>query len=235
MLSAQTAFIGIDLTRGSRPFTCAALDNDLNLLALMDGGLDDALAFAGDFSSATVAVNASSRFSRDADGRAAERDLRGRGILVSKTPTHENRCAPRTRLGFSLYKRLEKKGFRPLPNARATHLWLETNSHACFCALVGQVPLRRRALEGRLQRQILLDDLGLGIKDPMVFFEEITRHRLLMGQLPDETLYTPSQLDALVAAHAAWMVSHRPGETTRVGGKEEGFIVLPVGELKEKY
>jgi hypothetical protein len=138
-------------------------------------------------------------------------------------------------LGFSLYKRLAKIGFKSFPQENAEHLWLETHPHACYTALLGQIPLPKPTLEGRLQRQIVLHDAGLRVKDPMDFFEEITRHRLRLGVMPMELIYHPEQLDALVAAYTAWMAAKHPAETMQLGAKEEGFIVLPVGELKEKY
>ena len=50
--------------------------------------------------------------------------------------------------------------------------------------MAGQVPLARLSLEGRLQRQIILYEQGLRIKDPMDFFEEITRYKLAKGIWP---------------------------------------------------
>ena len=93
----------------------------------------------------------------------------------------------------------------------------------------------RRSLEGRIQRQILLYDAGLQIPEPMDFFEELTRHRLLMGHLPREHVQSPEQLDTLVLAYTAWLSAHRPNELTRLGAYEDGWLFLPGGELKEKY
>jgi hypothetical protein len=253
MLFSHTAYIGIDPTAGRSPFTYAALDDERNLLALAEGELEDVLTFVGNFPTATVAVNAPSHVNmglvrkrlekqsltphslRGADLRVAEHDLRERGILVSATPSREETCSGWVQLGFSLYKRLTKMGFHAFPQDGVEHVWMETHPHACFCALVGQIPISKPTLEGRLQRQIVLHDAGLRIKDPMDFFEEITRHRLRLGVMPMELIYHPEQLDALVAAYTAWMTVKHPAETTHVGGKEEGFIVLPIGELKEKY
>jgi hypothetical protein len=50
-----------------------------------------------------------------------------------------------------------------------------------------------------------------------------------------DLIYPPEQLDALAAAFTAWMSVTRPSETMQLGEKEEGFVVLPVAELKEKY
>jgi predicted RNase H-like nuclease len=69
----------------------------------------------------------------------------------------------------------------------------------------------------------------------MDFFEELTRYKLLKGNLPLELLYTPEQLDALAAAYTAYRVGTKPAEVIRVGDLEEGQIVLPVRELKTKY
>jgi hypothetical protein len=75
----------------------------------------------------------------------------------------------------------------------------------------------------------------LKIPNPMYIFEEITRHRLLQGILPLENLYTPNELDALVAAYTAWVAATHPENITRVGDGEEGHIVLPVAEVKTHY
>jgi len=253
MLFTRTAYIGIDPTAGRSPFTYAALDDERNLLALADGELEAVLTFVGNFPAATVAVNAPSHVNhglvrkrlekqtlpqhilRGADLRVAEHDLRERGIIVSGTPAREETCAGWVQLGFSLYKRLSKMGFKPHPQEGAELQWLETHPHACYCVLIGQPPLPKPTLEGRLQRQVVLHDAGLKIKNPMNFFEEITRHRLRMGVMPVELIYHPEQLDALAAAFTALTAAKHPAETVRLGAKEEGFIVLPVAELKGKY
>ncbi len=244
MSNTPTAYIGLEPSTPGRALTWAVLDGERNLLALSQGGLDDAMAFISGFPLAVAAVNAPShlvhasarkRPAAPAEMRALERDLRQRGMIVPKTPASEELCAPRVHAGLEIYRHLEQLGFRAFP-AEESLLWLETNPHAGFCALLGQVPLPRRTLEGRLQRQVALYDVAeLQVSDPMDFFEEITRHRLLMGQLPQGQLYTPEQLDALIAAYTALLAAKHSIETTRLGSKEDGWIVLPVGELKEKY
>jgi predicted nuclease with RNAse H fold len=253
MLFSHTTFIGIDPTAGRKPFTFAALDMDGKLLALTTCELDEVLAFVGGQQAATVAVNAPPRPNiglvrkklekqsltpshvRGADMRLAEHLLRERGINVSATPSQTGFCSEWTQMGFDLYRRLEKMGFKPYPAAKASHQVLETHPHAAFCALLGQPPLPKPTLEGRLQRQVILHKQGLGIKDPMGFFEEITRHRLMHGVLPVELIYATGELDALVAAFTAFIAAQRPDELCFVGAKEEGRIALPVEELKERY
>jgi predicted RNase H-like nuclease len=130
---------------------------------------------------------------------------------------------------------LNGMGFRPYPSENATHQWLETHPHAAYCALLGQILLPKPTLEGRLQRQLVLFEQDMGIKDPMEFFEEITRRRLLRGALPEEFIYSSEELDAIVAAFTAHLAASRPEEVVWVGDKQEGQIVLPVSGLKETY
>jgi hypothetical protein len=253
MLFANSVFVGVEVASNHKALTYAALDRELNLVALADAELDDAAAFLAGQDSVTVAVNAPSqvnhgiikkdsskqsltpRQTHDFDMRAAEYELRTRGIAVRKTEAKESLCPAWVRTGFALYKKLSKQGFKPYPESDAPHRWLETNPHACFCVLLDRVPLPARTLEGRLQRGLILHERGLHISDPMIFFEEITRRRLLNGHLPMELVHKPAQLDALAAAYTAWLATEKPADVMHVGHKQEGLITLPVNALKEKY
>jgi hypothetical protein len=253
MLFSETTYIGIDPTAGRSPFTYAILDADCNLLALDSGEMDDALAFIAGQMDAYVAVNGpritnqglvKKEFEnkgllpgqmRGTDLRMAEYLLRECGIVISPTPSQREYCPEWMQLSFSLYKKLEEIGFKQYPDEKAPRQWLETHPHAAFCALLEQQPLSKPTLEGRLQRQLILHEASVGIKNPMEFFEEITRYRLIKGIFPFDVIYTPEQLDALVAAYTAYLAAKEPDKIIFIGSVEEGRIVLPVSELKKKY
>jgi hypothetical protein len=253
MLPSGTLFLGVDPTAAHKAFTYAALDRDLAVVALAEGELDEVLDFLSSKASAIVAINspshlnaglvrkslegdgASGRHLRGTDMRVAEHELRERGITVSATASRDALCPAWVRIGFRLFQALAERGYEPYPAGECAYQWLETHPHAAFCALLGRGPLSRVSVEGRLQRQLALHERGLRITDPMLYFEEITRHRLLNGILPSELVYQPEQLDALVAALTAWMASEKQSELTRFGHDLEGYISLPVATLKEKY
>ncbi len=253
MLFTDTTYVGIDTTSGRKTFTYAALDRDLNLVALADGELEEVMTFLAAQKSATVAINAPSGVNRGlvrakikkemltkqqvrgAEYRMAEFILREHGIAVSGTPATAATCPAWMQVGFELYRKLGKLGFKKFPDTESTHKILETHPQAGFCVLLDDAPLPKPTIEGRLQRQLLLYELGLRIKDPMDFFEEITRHKMLKGIWPVELLYHPEQLDALVAAFTAWRAVHKPEQVISIGDEKEGMIVLPEKELKEKY
>jgi hypothetical protein len=255
MFFTRTTFVGIDPTAGLKPFSYAALDNDLHLLALGQGSMDEVLAFVGGQRQAYAAVSAPRRPNqglmerpevrerlsppprpgRWTGFRLVEYQLRQHNITIPKTAAGEQECPRWMRVGFVLYRRLESMGYCPYPTPDAPLQWLEVYPHACYCALLGLTPFPKTTLEGRIQRQLVLHEHDLHIPDPMRLFEEITRHRLLQGVMPLQDLYSPGELDALVAAYTAWVAATRPSEALLLGDPEEGQIALPVSELKRHY
>ena len=241
----KTTFVGVDLSGGHNPFTFAAFDQDRQLITLAGGEVENLLALLGDHPVALVAVNAPPNPNhglvrqslekqtpghlRGADLRLAEHELRQRGIHVSATPARETFCPAWLQLGFSLHWELAKMGFKPYPTKDAARQVMETHPHAALYALAGGQPLPKSTLEGRLQRQAILFDKGLRIEDPTEFFEEITRHKLMRGILPMELVYTPEELDALIAAYIAYLAGTEPAALAAFGDKNEGQIYLPAG------
>lgn len=248
-------FIGIDPTAGQKPYTYVALDEEKTLLALGQGTMEDVLAFVAGQETAFVAVNAprgpnrgimaqeetrqqltpQPRPGRWMDYRLAEYLLRQHHIGVMPTPADEKLCPNWVQSGFAVYRHLDALGFIPFPGGETRLQSLEVHPHASFCALLGQIPFQKETLEGRLQRQLILRDLGLRIPDAMMFFEEVTRHRLLKGVLPLKDIYTAVELDALVAAYTAWLAAAQPEAVISLGEPVEGKITLPVAELKYQY
>jgi hypothetical protein len=103
--------------------------------------------------------------------------------------------------------------------------WFETNAQDCYREWLGQNPLPRRILEGRLQRALVLYEQALRIEDPMEIFEEITRYKLIKGVFRLENVYSSKELDALAAAYLAWMSVNRPERIVATGE-----LVLPTQE-----
>jgi hypothetical protein len=255
MYISHTSFIGIDPTAGQRPFSYAALDRTLGLLALGQGTLDEVLAFCAGQQQAVVAVCGPRRPNQGLMAqetvreqlspppnpgrwmgfRVAEYLLRQHNIATYKTPGEEQECPGWIQMGFQLYQRLEGFGYQAYPAGEAPLQWLEVYPHACYCALLGQAPLAKNTLEGRIQRQLALVEQKLDVPDPMDLFEEITRHRLLQGILPVDELYEQGELDALAAAHTAWLAAMHPGRVSLLGDPAEGVVVVPAAELKRRY
>jgi hypothetical protein len=245
--------VGIDCTSGNQAFTYAAIDEELNVAGLGEVEMNDLAAFLSAHESANVAVNSPSHLNvgvvrkrlelragrtravRGAELREAELELRQRGIVVGGTPRSAALCPAWMAAGFEIYHLLEEQGYVPFPTPDAGLQWLETHPHAGFCILLGAQPMSKPSLEGRLQRALVLFEGGVRIQDPMGFFEEITRHRLLHGVLPMEQVPVQEELDALLAAYTAWLAWSRPDTVTRLGNQREGYITVPAAHLNDQY
>lgn len=127
-------------------------------------------------------------------------------------------------LFMELQARIEEAGFRHYSQKNSARLWIVSNAEQSFRVFQPKL-FPRRSLEGRIQRGLILYEEGLQITDPMDFFEEVTRHKLMQGILPTEGNYTPNQLDALVMGYVSWLAGS-PAEKVLL----KGDLYLPAPE-----
>ena len=182
MPSDHIIFAGVELSSGRKPVIFAALDDDLNVLSVENWAIDEALSCLKEYKNLWLCINLHSL-------------------------QHEQEF-------YADFKKkiISQAGFKPRSKKGSPKQWLETNAQDCFHTLIGQNPLHRRTLEGRLQRSAILFEQGLQIRDPVEIFEEITRYKLMQGILPLEDIYSSKELDALAAAYVAWMAVNSPGQ-----------------------
>ncbi|NPV86689.1 MAG: hypothetical protein HPY45_11860 [Anaerolineae bacterium] len=245
--------LGISIVNERTPFTFCAVNVRLQVTDLKHGELADVQKWIAMFPHAFVAVNAPSRTNKGlmkmtevrktlnppptpghwTNLRVLEYELRRRGIRTPRTPEASADCPTWMHLGFGLYQALQECGFSPYPHNENPQQWMEIQAETSFYALAGNTLLEGHTLEGRLQRQMILYNCGLGIKDPMTFFEEVTSHRLLHGNLPVNLVYELKELNALVAAYTAWLAANRPQQVMRLGAIEEGQVITPSSDELE--
>jgi len=255
MLFTDTLFVGIDPTAGIKPFVYTAIDKDLNVVVMSEGTIDEALAFVASQRSAIIAVCSPRnpniglmdddqirqnltpipKPGRWINFRVADYLLRIKNIRIPQTSANADECPKWMQMGFTFYQRLVELGYKSYHPEDTDRAYIEVYPHACYCSLLGILPLKKTTLEGRIQRQLVLFENFMNIPDPMRMFEEITRYRLLKGILPTEDLYSQGELDALVAAYTARVLAVNPSDTTLVGHPDEGQVVIPVSPLKEQY
>ncbi|MBK5108500.1 MAG: DUF429 domain-containing protein [Anaerolineales bacterium] len=255
MFYSNTTYLGIDPTAGDKPLTYVALDQERSLLAIGQGDMDEVLAFVAGQRSAVVGICAPRKPNQGLMERAEVRDrlspqprpgrwrnfrvveylLRQHNIYMPQTLSEAERCPRWMQQGFTLNQRLRNLDYRTFPSKDSAHQVLEVYPHASFSVLLEILPLPKRSLEGRIQRQLVLYRCDLNIPDPMYIFEEITRHRLLQGMLPIEDLYQVEELDAMVAAFTAWLVGNEPDKISVIGDPVEGEIILPAAEILSRY
>ena len=243
-------FIGVNVSPGRPPFTLAALDGDRKLVALSQGPLAEMLAYASGQSQAILAISAPARpnqgrvthqdtlpavevlpTARQANLRMAEQQLLQREIVLPRTSSTPTDCPIWMQRGFTFYEKIQAAGYAAYPAEEAPRRWLETQANACFHSLLALAPFPGGTLEGRIQRQLVLRNENLPVRDAMNFFEEVTRHKLLRGILPIENIHPHNELNALMAAHVAWLAAIHPERLESFGDPTEGCIYLPIISL----
>ena len=197
MMTSNSSVVSVNLSYGRKPFTLALLDDDLDLIMHANCDIEEVGAILSELDSVTVCLTTNSK----------------------------SKSAKSATTNSILYEQLEKLSFRPYSAQHETRQWFKVNADESFSALLQKRLLSRRTLEGRIQRALVLHDQGLQINDPMEFFEEITRYKLMQGIIPLENLYTSNELDALVAAYVAWTTLNKPGQFVI-----KGEFILPSQE-----
>jgi hypothetical protein len=144
-------------------------------------------------------------------------------VTAINTPQNVTSEKPRA----DLIKRLGKLGYKPHSVQAGPRQWFETDAYFCFRNLIEKKPLPRRTLHGRIQRGLILHENGLRVRDPMEFFEEITRHRMMMGEFPNELVYSATELDAMVSAYVAWMTINEPEQIEMIGDEKRRILHIP--------
>ncbi len=251
----HTSFLGIAPTAGKRDIVYAAVDRELSLISIDVGDLDAVIDFASGHETAIAAICGPNQpnlglMKRDdyrtkldplphknrwREFRVADYLLQTHKINTPRTPSKVEDCSSAMQNSFALFQRLGDMSYQLFSNTQASRQILEVNSYAAYTVLLECLPFPKTSLEGRLQRQLKLYDLGLEILDPMRVFEEITRYKIMQGVLPLDGLYTPYELDALVAAYTAWTAIEHPERISMIGDPQEGQIVLPVKVLEPTY
>ena len=247
MDASQTYYIGIDPGAGQRRIAYAALDENLRPMALGGGNFEEVLAYVGGQKQAAVAIAAPPRPNLGlmaqeerratlepipAKGkwkncRLAEYLLFQRGTRAFITPAKASACKAWMHTGFKLYEKLDGLGFERYPQGNSLKSLMEAWPAASYAAWIKGTLLPKYSLEGRLQRQLALSDQGVHLPDAMQFFEEITRYRLLLGQLPQDVPYEADELDALVLAYTAYLWVAGSEKIEVIGDPAEGQVAVP--------
>jgi hypothetical protein len=223
------------------------MDVELNLLAISRGEELEVLGYCAGLSSVLVTINAPPRPNtglmsdpeycksltppphpgRKINMRVAEYEARLHGLSVPRAPVTIEDSPVWMQAGFNLYESLGNLEYQAFPSEASTRQWLESQAETFFYGLSGVIPLEANTLEGRIQRQLILYERKLPVSDPMDFFEEVTRYRLLHSILPIEKIFSPQELNALVMVYAGWLAINKPENITRLGAPEEGQISVP--------
>jgi hypothetical protein len=239
MVEMIQTYIGIDVQAVQKPYFYTALNSNLELIACGHGRLADVIAYLAGQTSALVAVNGPVCLPQDFvqiglfeagenNGRpvtrSGDRELESRGFHDLAVIDHSKKVPLWVERSLELAEALKQMEYSLESGQR---LFFETQCDAAYWLSTGVLPYESRSLEGRLQRQLLLWEFGLAVKDPMNFLEEFTRFRLRTSQIPVDQILPAHELRAMIAASTAWLLDHHPGRVDHLGERNAGEIILP--------
>jgi len=224
MSETKGTYLGIEVSGGKAPYWMARLDTDGMLLTNGQATLEEVLYSVSEGVTA-IAINGPCYLPQNADQvRSAEIELRQMGYHPRITRVLDpDRQPARVRNSLLLFQTLARE-----VKYKVGENLLETQSDVAFTVYTAGVLLSPASYEGRIQRQLSLIRQGIRLRDPMSFYEEITRWRLLKGDLSDEMLFSIPVLAALATACIARASSTKPDSLLRVGKKLDGWVWVPV-------
>ena len=236
------SYIGIEPLINSNSFAYVSLDADRKLLAIGEGSLTDVFSYLIGQEALVVAIHGPGWMGRSIEGfdfagdeappavrslRACELAAWRESIPVEFTPSKAGKFSPACRRGYQLIQMLLRYQFLFAHQTPANKILIETQPAACYHQLVDIAPLSDDTFLGRIQRQLILHDHNLPVQDPMIFFEEITRYKLMMGKVSLQSFLVPQELNAMVMAYTSWLFHQQPAQTRRYGDDADGMLIFP--------
>jgi hypothetical protein len=195
--------------------------------ALSIGRLADLHAYCAGQTEALVVCGLPLARPLQGDCRPVEQEILQHGLPSHQTPAEPAPLHPAARIGMTLAEIFRNLGYITDLESDDPLQLVESHPGAAYHNLLGLHPFDSHTLEGRLQRQLVLFEREVPIPDPMDFFEEVTRHKLMHGILPTKDLYSPAELNALILAHTAWLAANQPEDILTLGDPASGQVLLP--------
>ena len=234
-------FVGIDVNSRPPYYHLVAIDTQLHFRSELTGDLEELTQFLLRTDKLIIGINAPLSIStgylaqsnlpkhhpgRWPNCRRVEFELAQHGAPVYFTPNDPNKMPAALSRGFTMSRRLIDLGYE-LSTDQTENSLIEVPADAAFWSIVQGEMIEQNQLLGRIQRQMILYELGFQVPDPMAFFEEITRFKIKMGNIPLNLVLTQQQLNARIVAYTAQQLWKNPERVAKLGYQQEGYLYLP--------
>ena len=237
----DTCFVGLNVNSRPPHFTVVGLDAKLNTLFDFTGNWEDISSRLDEYQQIILALNSpvspNTDFLRHSqkkkhkpgkwpDVRCIEYELAEYGAPIYHTPKKKSNLLASQQYGSKLVENLKSVGFIDLESDGEKRL-IEVPAETAFWSIDRKPLFEEFSFIGRIQRQLLLLELGFKLPDPMDFFEELTRFKLLTGKAPLDMVFDVSRLNACINAFTALKIKKDPSRVAKLGYPQEGYLYLP--------
>lgn len=237
----DTCYIGLNVNSRSPYYTVRGIDSHTTSLFELSGNWDEISMKLNEYDKIILAVNTpispnkgfltqsqrkKHKPGKWPDVRRIEYELEEYGAPIYHTPKKKSNLLAAQHHGFKLIENLLETGFRQFGD-EGEKVFLEVPSETAFWSFECKPLFTEESFIGQIQRQIMLLELGIDLPDPMDFFEELTRFKLLTGNAPLEMILETPSLNAWINAFTALQLHKNPSRITQLGYSQEGFLYLP--------
>jgi hypothetical protein len=237
----DTCYIGLDINSRSPYYSALAIDTKLTPLFELSGNWEELLGSLKEYERIIVAINTPTMVNKGfltqshikkhkpgkwPDVRRIEYELEEYGAPIYHTPKKKSNLLAVQQHGFLLIQNLVEAGFKQYGEA-SEKVFLEVPAETAFWSLETKPLYAADSFIGQIQRQLMLLELGINLPDPMDFFEEITRFKLLTGKVSLEMILETPRLNTWINAYTALLIEQNPSRVARFGYPQEGFLYLP--------
>ena len=239
----EICFVGLDINSRPPYYTIIATNAEKQVLLDLSGNWEDIEACLEQFGRLIIAINSPIRPNMGflikshrkkhkpgkwPDERLIEFDLEDYGAPIYHTPKKKGNLLAAQKFGFTLVEKLESSGFQEYKaEVDFEKVYLETPSETAFWSIERKPLFLAESFIGRIQRQLLLLELGIPLPDPMDFFEEITSFKLKSGKAPLDMILELNRLNAWMNAYTTRQLIRNPSRAAKLGYEPEGFLYFP--------
>lgn len=234
-------FVGLDVNSRPPYYSAIAIDANGNYLLAINGNWEEIIETFRPYENILISINTPVRPNiglltqskrkkhkpgKWPDVRLIEYMLEEYGAPIYHTPKKKGNLLAAQQYGFQLIERIKIEGFHAY-GIEQSRCFCEVPAETAFWSIERKHLFDGQNFIGQIQRQLLLLELGINLPDPMAFFEEITRYKLLTGNAPLEMILETSILNAWINAFTAKRIKQNPSQVSTLGDPQEGLIYLP--------
>ena len=238
----ESIFIGVEINSRPPYYTLIGIDANQTCQLDFSGNWEELMPQLAEFNKVIMAVNTpispnngflthsqrkKHKPGKWPDVRRIEYELEEYGAPIYHTPKKKSNLLAAQQYGFDLIENLQTTGFRQFGGEEQDKVYFEAPAETAFWSIDRKTIFEGDSFIGRIQRQLLLLELGFQMPDPMDFFEEVTRFKLKTGKAPLDMILDMPRLNAWICAYTAWQQKQNPSRTAKLGYPQEGFIYLP--------
>ena len=210
-------FIGIDPAGKRNKYCMAVLDGDKKIQVLSIEKLHSVYAYLAGVDHCIVGLGSIAKY-QHTERHVCKNPLDKLHFPVKYAQKEDTRAGVRKTKNqrplsdevLTIQKGIQKLEYAPVSDEKQPKRFFLSRTDEVFRQIASGSLLPLGTDASRWQRQLLLLDQEIPLPDVMQYFEEVTRFRILQGNLPEEMIYQHAELNAILLSWLGWLATFEP-------------------------